>query len=372
MEKNEIKTRLHMHIHRDLRNGILSGKYSAGLRLPSENALCARYNTSRFTVRSALKMLGNEGLVKNFPGRGWEVISPTNKKNIGKIRKPVAIISRPDDCGTRLCEPLRENLGQNSVELSFFLKPIYGEAEDSEKWLNKFADAELKKIGGVIIVNDVPPHPGFAERLRREGVRLLCLPLNGNYSYDTVSTDNISASEMLVDHIAAKGHKNIIFGTSKSLDAIPSFNLRRLGYIGAMEKHGLKPEILMADHNYWLSPVEDALVMSCVKKLRGSRRAPVCLIATTDLSAMSMLSIFAKHSLKVPDDISIASFDLCPERKTILSKYGISSLTSMEEQWEMMGATATDIFLMKSDNGKSPPTSTLVPAILSEGDSVSG
>jgi hypothetical protein len=49
-------------------------------------------------------------------------------------------------------------------------------------------------------------------------------------------------------------------------------------------------------------------------------------------------------------------------------KFGISSLTYIEEQFDVMGEVALEILFMKS--GTSMPVSTLVPAKLMEGSSV--
>lgn len=53
-----------------LRDRILSGEYSAGMRIPSEPDLAAGLEVSRATVRGALDMLAKEGLVERRPGSG--------------------------------------------------------------------------------------------------------------------------------------------------------------------------------------------------------------------------------------------------------------------------------------------------------------
>lgn len=53
-----------------LREGILSGRFAAGRRLPSEHALCARYGVSRITIRHALQVLQEEAMVRKRRGSG--------------------------------------------------------------------------------------------------------------------------------------------------------------------------------------------------------------------------------------------------------------------------------------------------------------
>jgi GntR family transcriptional regulator len=54
----------------ELRESIVDGRLGSGERLPSENELARRYETSRPTVRRALALLKAEGLVTTEQGRG--------------------------------------------------------------------------------------------------------------------------------------------------------------------------------------------------------------------------------------------------------------------------------------------------------------
>ena len=53
-----------------LREHIVSGKYHAGDRLPTEEALSRDYDVSRITIRQALGDLEKEGFIKREAGRG--------------------------------------------------------------------------------------------------------------------------------------------------------------------------------------------------------------------------------------------------------------------------------------------------------------
>jgi GntR family transcriptional regulator len=57
-----------------LRREITSGTYDEpDSRLPSESELCARFGTSRNTVRSGLSLLVGEGLITSNQGLGYEI-----------------------------------------------------------------------------------------------------------------------------------------------------------------------------------------------------------------------------------------------------------------------------------------------------------
>ena len=54
----------------DLKEQILTGKFQAGDKLPSENELASRYRVSRQTVRKALGILENAGYIYAEHGKG--------------------------------------------------------------------------------------------------------------------------------------------------------------------------------------------------------------------------------------------------------------------------------------------------------------
>ena len=69
-----------MHLYQticsDLRKAVMTGHYATGVRIPSENELAERYHASRGTVRKALRILEEEGILKPQQGSGYLVLSP--------------------------------------------------------------------------------------------------------------------------------------------------------------------------------------------------------------------------------------------------------------------------------------------------------
>ena len=63
----------------DLINKITSNRISVGSRLPSEKELCSHYGVSRYTVREALRVIKEMGLVSIRRGSGSIVLSSQPK-----------------------------------------------------------------------------------------------------------------------------------------------------------------------------------------------------------------------------------------------------------------------------------------------------
>ena len=67
-----------------LREQIVSGKYPADSRVPSEHQIAARFAVSRVTARQAIQFLEREGLLRRIRGSGTYV------NRLGPSEKPLA------------------------------------------------------------------------------------------------------------------------------------------------------------------------------------------------------------------------------------------------------------------------------------------
>ena len=75
-----VGTQAYARVHRLLRDAILGGRLAPGDKLPAERELCEHYQVSRITVRRALQMLADQGLIERQPGRGTFVRSSQPRK----------------------------------------------------------------------------------------------------------------------------------------------------------------------------------------------------------------------------------------------------------------------------------------------------
>jgi GntR family transcriptional regulator len=68
---------------------IESGEWAPGRQLPGENELTQEYGVSRATVRQAMQLLENQGLVERFQGRGTFVGRPKIANNLMDLFSPI-------------------------------------------------------------------------------------------------------------------------------------------------------------------------------------------------------------------------------------------------------------------------------------------
>ena len=69
----------------ELRTRVEAGEYGAGKLLPSEAELSTRFGASRVTVRRALEVLRDEGLVDSRQGFGWFVATDPVRQTLGRL-----------------------------------------------------------------------------------------------------------------------------------------------------------------------------------------------------------------------------------------------------------------------------------------------
>ncbi|WP_067933210.1 GntR family transcriptional regulator [Alicyclobacillus kakegawensis] len=76
---------LYVQLSNLLRNQIVAGEWRAGDVIPTEAELMETYQVSRTTVREAVSLLVNEGLLRRKQGKGTIVQQPRVSETLGKL-----------------------------------------------------------------------------------------------------------------------------------------------------------------------------------------------------------------------------------------------------------------------------------------------
>lgn len=98
-EKN-VKIPLYVTAYETISQWLVEGKYKAGDKLPGENILAEQLQVSRGTLRQAMLLLQEDGLIINHQGKGNIVLSnqDMSKSGLEKIGNPIVdFCSRPVD-----------------------------------------------------------------------------------------------------------------------------------------------------------------------------------------------------------------------------------------------------------------------------------
>jgi GntR family transcriptional regulator, trehalose operon transcriptional repressor len=91
----------YLSIYRDLVEKIRQGHWKPYDKLPSENELVERYNTSRETIRKALNLLSEHGYIQKMKGKGSIVL------DVGKYDFPVSGLVSFKELAQNMKQPVK-------------------------------------------------------------------------------------------------------------------------------------------------------------------------------------------------------------------------------------------------------------------------
>jgi len=158
-----------------------------------------------------------------------------------------------------------------------------------------------RNIEGLIIV-PCGDNGGYLQQLHEEGLPVVCIDRyfeDLDISY--VSTDNyygaFSATNLLIEN----GHKSIacLQGVQQSM---PN-HLRVRGYTDAMNKAGLNEKYIAGDD----FSVQNGYLET--KLLLRKKNRPTAIFSLSNPIAMGCMKAFKEENIRVPDDISLITFD---------------------------------------------------------------
>ncbi|WP_433677252.1 LacI family DNA-binding transcriptional regulator [Microbacterium gorillae] len=160
--------------------------------------------------------------------------------------------------------------------------------------------------------------------------------------FDTVAGDDERGSHLIVDHLVGLGHRRISYVTHwdpESADDRRPENRRELGYIEAMQRHGLANHIDVIREEW----SHDGGLRAAATLVSRPQR-PTAVHAGADVSAFGLLTGLAEAGLATPDDISVAGYD-----NTVTSALPRVSLTSIDQSGHEIGRVAADLLLDRID-----------------------
>ena len=132
-DKSKTPKLKHVKIYNELYELIQNGTYEAGSQLPPENTLSTTMNVSRMTLRKALALLREDGLIKDVPGVGHFVRTQKSSCSHGhKTTKPSGSNVTDGSAVRSSCLPDRDMThpvysycqeALDSVEMDFRIEP---------------------------------------------------------------------------------------------------------------------------------------------------------------------------------------------------------------------------------------------------------
>ena len=209
----------HRKVYAVLRHDILTGKYNADGKFPSEGMLIRRFGVSRITIRRAMDDLKNEGFLEGRSGSGT-YLSALARHATGMIGLVI-----PDYASSPFFRRLGDELVQagKSAGYTMLLGSLPGDtpAARAHEAISLAIEYARRKVAGVII-EPVELMPNSADLTHEiiAAFKDLNIPVVlidrdiapfERSGYDLVGLDNLKAGLMLGKHLIASGAKRIAF-----------------------------------------------------------------------------------------------------------------------------------------------------------------
>ena len=328
---------LYKKVYSSLKDSILSGHYSFGSLLPAERELVEEYSVDRSTIRKAIELLEDEGLIEKRQGRKTMVCYSAEKA----IRSLYSLTAPGED----------EDEG---IYMGYSV--FYSSLEDED------IDGLRKRLGnslvGIIFVSDISEK--YMYQAINYGIPAVLL---NSYTklLPSIISDNFTGMIQATEHLIELGHRDIavVNGVSDHVTAIE----RLRGVEDALLSAGLKlRQRNIIETGSW--EYEEA-VSAVDGYLSSVDRLPTAIIAFNDRLASGTMKAISMHGLRVPDDISVIGFD-----NSSLSNYTDPKLSSVDINVDLLAKNAFISLYHQLRFKERVPAKILVPVSYCEKNSV--
>lgn len=200
-----------VRVLRELREGLLGGRWNGGSMFPPENELAEVLSASRSTVRLVLKQLESEGLLRSERGRGRLVVG----RQTGLMAQTVAILRQ----NLVQAEPFRNTGAEKAVEAAItdtlraagrHVLSLHTGALQTDVLDRLIADCP----SGVISDHESASMPGVHVALTRLAAAGSRVVVNGDMpsaqNFDRVVSDHASGSYQLTRWLLQRGYRRLL------------------------------------------------------------------------------------------------------------------------------------------------------------------
>ena len=341
------------------RERILDGRLLVGTRLPTDDELADLYQISRDTVRQALALLANEGLIERVQGRGTFVIEPRSKSSpvIQLKQKQIGLVLNRT-LRTQLTMNLLVGVEQAAKSHGYNVSFTYAEGEQDQQ-ARDIARLRANHVLGMIIwaMGDTT-HDASIQQLQDDHFPVVLIDRYfPGLSIDFVGSDNVSGGYRATEHLLILGHRRIgfVFAKEETLQTTSVYE-RWQGYCKALQKYGV--------------PYDETLVVPDFRKLQtGSQEGlveflqrpdrPSAIFAVNDYIALDVMQAAKAIHMRIPEDLAVVGFD-----DQEFAAHVHPPLTTIVQQFIEIGSRAGTLLISRIEGNSGPPKHIELPTNL--------
>lgn len=344
---------IHNHINENLkyhklykwgRTLILSGVLKNGDKFMSENVLVKKFGYSRQTVRVALEKMEHEGLIRRVRGSGTYVSYHTDVEEAGENKPHIGLILSyfADYLFPEVYAGIESVMKEQGFQIDVAITRNH--LDEETMYLENFIKAG---VSGLIIEGTRTSFPNPNLRLYKEIKRrnMPTIFIHNHYEnihFDSVEMADSKGSYELTRHLIDNGHRKI--GAMFKYDDMQGMERYR-GFIECLSDFGLHYD----DHWIrWYSTKDMEDKFSKKGLMEFFRRTKECtaLVFYNDEIAYRYIDFLTERGVRVPEDISIVSFDDAKMQETA----GVNVLSLVHPKFELGRLTARNLLRMMNDH----------------------
>lgn len=321
-----------------LRTEIRSGVYREKGKLPTEKELSETYGVNRQTIRRALSLLAQEGLIERRQGSGsFLKISTVRRGN------SVAILTTSinDYIFPAILQDAQSTFAQNGYSTMLFC--THNQVNLEREILTRILS---ESVCGLLVegTKTALPNPNLDLYQKLEQMGIPVVFLHGTYAAlpgaVCISDDNFHGGYLLTNYLIKKGHKKIA-GIFKSDDI--QGHERYNGFLTAFRDAGFP----LPDSNVlWYTTEEKDRFLNhkalakMTDFIQDIIRDCTAIVCYNDEIAFALIGLLREQNVHIPQDMAVVSFD-----NSSYSEFSSVRITSLAHSPQHIGKIAAETLI---------------------------
>ncbi len=326
-------------------------------------------NLAKVSVATVSRVINNDVKYKmtdETRARVWQAITQLNytvkasvrdssgKNNTNRSEAPVKIGCVLSVTKNKYRDPyfmsilsgVEEQLMEQGYELTFI--KTGAELEDKKTLYNTF----INSVSGLILMESL--NSDTYHFIRNQVPNIVGVDTQWE-DIDNVGYDHYRVSNMAVQHLIERGHKNIGYiGGSGSSNNIRT-SQRYRGYYSSLHAAGLQVNPDWVIDCAW----DENICIEKITTLCRSNNYPTAFFVASDLMAMAALSGLYSLGISVPNEVAIVGLS-----NIEISKYSNPPLTTIEIPTKEIGMVAVELLLSRLNGYNLLPRKVILPTNL--------
>ena len=309
-------------------------------KLYSENELKEMFGFSRQTVRHAIGVLEQEGIVRRVKGSGT-YINDIRLLNLERRSKIMVVTTYVD---SYIFPRTIQGIENVLTEQGYSIQIAFTNNQNSKEKIILEDIISRDEVAGIIMEttkSGIPnPNLYLYKEIRKRRIPILFI----NSFYSSLKIPHISLNDRIAGknatkHLIEMGHKRI--GGIFKLDDGQGHQ-RYTGYLEAMNEAKLEID---DSRILWIDTEDIRDLSRCIERIQDRMESCTGLFCYNDQVACDLIELLKKQGILIPEDISIVSVD-----DSDLAVRGEVKLSTIPHPMEKLGEKAAENLIMMIKN----------------------